>query len=246
MARGKTRLQKYIAQSGVLSRRKAEDFIKQGKIEVNGKIVTEPWFPVDKNDCIKIDGDNIIPENKRVYIMLNKPEGYISTVKEQFSRKTVIDLIKGVKERIYPVGRLDYNTSGLLLLTNDGDFTYKLTHPKYEVPKIYIAEIQGIPTKREIIEFEKGIYLKEDNFRTSPAKMKILNKKTRSLTVEIAIYEGRNRQIRKMCQAIGHPVINLKRITIGTLTLGKLPEGRWRYLTKSEVKSLSEIATSRS
>lgn len=169
------RLQKYIAQSGIISRRKAEKLISQGRVELNNKICFEPWFPVGDNDCVKVDGKVITPENKKIYIMLNKPEGYISTVKDQFSRKTVLDLVTEIKERIYPVGRLDYDTSGLLLLTNDGEFTYKLTHPKHEIEKIYIAEIRGIPSIKEILKFVSGLYI--DNYKTSAAKFKILKKK---------------------------------------------------------------------
>ncbi len=232
----KIRLQKYIAQSGILSRRKAEEIIKQGRVEVNGEILLEPWFPVGEKDCVKVDGKVITLEEKKIYIMLNKPEGYISTVKDQFSRKTVLDLVKEIKERIYPVGRLDYDTSGLLLLTNDGEFTYKLTHPKYEIEKIYIAEIEGIPTIKKIKEFENGLYI--GDFKTSPAKFRILKKKKNSGIVQITIHEGRNRQVRRMCQEIGHPVIKLKRIAIGNLNLGKLPEGKWRHLTKAEIESI--------
>ncbi len=232
----KIRLQKYIAQSGILSRRKAEEIIKQGRVEVNGKILLEPWFPVGEKDCVKVDGNAITPEDRKIYIMLNKPEGYISTVRDQFSRKTVLDLVKEVKERIYPVGRLDYDTSGLLLLTNDGEFTYKLTHPKYEVEKTYIAEIEGFPTIKKIEEFENGLYI--GNFKTSPAKFQILKGKKNSCVVQIKIHEGRNRQVRRMCREIGHPVIKLKRIAIGNLNLGKLPEGKWRHLTKAEIGKL--------
>jgi len=232
----KIRLQKYIAQSGILSRRKAEELIRQGRVELNGEILFEPWFPVSSGDCVKVDGKVITSESKKVYIMLNKPEGYVSTVKDQFSRKTVLDLVNEVKERIYPVGRLDYDTSGLLLLTNDGEFTYKLTHPKYEIKKIYIAEITGIPSIKEIREFENGLCI--DSIKTSVAKFKILKRRKNSCIVEITIHEGRNRQVRRMCGAIGHPVIKLKRIAVGNINLGNLPEGKWRYLTNAEIKKL--------
>lgn len=241
----KVRLQKYIAQSGVTSRRKAEDLIKAGFVKVNGKTVLEPWFMVDDSDDVKVNNKPISLEKKMVYIMLNKPEGYITTVKEQFSRKTVLDLIEGVQERIYPVGRLDYDTSGLLLLTNDGEFAYKLTHPKYEITKVYIAKVKGIPSRDEIVRFETG--LKIEDYMTSPAKLNVRKKSGNTSILEITIHEGRNRQVRKMCEAIGHPVIKLKRISIGKVNLGSLPSGKWRYLTREEVESLINIeAKSRS
>ncbi|NSW90435.1 MAG: rRNA pseudouridine synthase [Firmicutes bacterium] len=235
----KIRLQKFIAISGVRSRRKAEELIRQGRVEVNGEVVFEPWFPVGEGDCIKVDGKRISLEEKKVYIMLNKPEGYVSTVKDQFSRKTVLDLVNGVKGRIYPVGRLDYDTSGLLLLTNDGEFAYKLTHPKHEIKKVYVAEVKGILNSEEIQKFESGLRI--DNFKTSPAKLRILKKKNDACILEITIHEGKNRQVRKMCEAIGHPVIRLKRIAVGSLSIGKLPEGQWRYLTKEEVEMLMSL-----
>jgi len=156
----KERLQKYIAQSGIASRRKAEDLIKSGSVKVNGKVILEPWFMVDDNDVVRVNDKPVSREKRLVYIMLNKPVGYITTAKEQFSRKTVLDLIKGIPERIFPVGRLDYDTSGLLLLTNDGQFAYKLTHPKYEINKVYIAKVKGIPSKEEIKKFETGLEIK--------------------------------------------------------------------------------------
>jgi 23S rRNA pseudouridine2605 synthase len=235
----KIRLQKFIAMAGITSRRKAGELIEQGKVEVNNKLVKEPWYPVGKNNCVKVNGKRVFLEEKKVYIMLNKPEKYISTVKDQFLRKTVLDLINGVKERIYPVGRLDYNTSGLLLLTNDGEFANKLTHPVYEIEKTYIAEVGGFLNSKKINEFENGILI--DNFKSSPAKLKILKRKANTYIVEIKIHEGKNRQVRKMCKAIGCPVISLKRVAIGCLSIGKLPEGQWRYLTGKEVKMLMDL-----
>jgi 23S rRNA pseudouridine2605 synthase len=230
------RLQKFLAESGVASRRKSEEIIRQGLVFVNGQVVTEMGFKVGENDIVEINGRRIALEEKKVYIMLNKPTGYVTTVKDQFSRPSVIDLVKEVKERVYPVGRLDYDTSGLLILTNDGDFTYKLTHPKHETNKTYIAHIKGIPGKEEIQNFERG--LKIEDYTTSPAKLKVLSKLGDGSEVEITIHEGRNRQVRKMCDAIGHPVIALKRIAIGGLTLGDLKEGSWRTLTEAEKEKL--------
>lgn len=235
---GEMRLQKFLAESGIASRRKAEELILQGRVSVNGVKVTEMGFKVTEHDSVEVDGVKAGIEQHKIYIMLNKPTGYVSTVKDQFSRKTVIDLLEGVKERVYPVGRLDYDTSGLLLLTNDGDFTYMLTHPGHEIDKVYEAEIQGIPTKEEIIRFEEGLRI--DNYVTSRAKFKILSKGKTSSIVEICIHEGKNRQVRKMCSAIGHPVIKLKRISVGKIELGGLAEGDWRYLSEEELKRLSD------
>jgi len=235
----KERLQKYIAQSGIASRRKAEDLIKSGSVKVNGKVILEPWFMVDDNDVVRVNDKPVSREKRLVYIMLNKPVGYITTAKEQFSRKTVLDLIKGIPERIFPVGRLDYDTSGLLLLTNDGQFVYKLTHPKYEINKVYIAKVKGIPSKEEIKKFETGLEI--ENYITAPAKLNVKKKLGNASVLEIVIHEGRNRQIRKMCEAIGHPVIELSRISIGNVSIGSLPVGKWRYLTEKEIQSLMNI-----
>lgn len=233
---GNIRLQKYLAESGTASRRKAEELIRQGRVKVNGVQVTAMGTKVSEDDLVEVDGKKIGFEEKKVYIMLNKPVGYVTTAKDQFSRKTVIDLVSDIKERIYPVGRLDYDTSGLLLLTNDGDFTYTLTHPKHEMKKIYIAEIKGIPSSEDIQKFEKGI--KIEDYTTSPARLKVIKRNKNTSVVEITIHEGKNRQVRKMCGAIGHPVIKLKRIAIGNLQLGSLREGKWRYLSDEEVMNL--------
>lgn len=233
------RLQKFLAESGVASRRKSEELIRQGMVFVNGQAVTEMGFKVGEDDIVEVGGRRISGGEKKVYIMLNKPTGYVTTVKDQFSRPSVIDLIKGVKERVYPVGRLDYDTSGLLILTNDGELTYRLTHPKHEANKVYIAEIKGIPTVEEIENFERG--LKIEDYITSPAKIKVLSKSGDGSEVEITIHEGKNRQVRKMCDAIGHPVISLKRISMGVLNLDDLTEGSWRYLSDAETKELMEM-----
>lgn len=232
----KMRLQKYIAECGVASRRKSEELIKQGRVKVNGITVSEMGVKVSDEDVVEVDGRRISLEQKKVYIMLNKPVGYISSVRDQFSRNTVVDLIKGVKERIYPVGRLDYDTSGLLLLTNDGDFAFRLTHPKHEMKKTYIAEVEGVPDSNDIESFQNGLRI--EDYVTSPAELTVLEKKKSSSMVKVVIHEGKNRQVRKMCDAIGHPVISLKRIAIGDLYLKGLPEGQWRYLKEEEIKML--------
>lgn len=234
----KERLQKYMARCGVASRRKCEEIIFQGRVHVNGKKVTDITIIDDEKDIVKVDGKVIKPKDKKIYIMLNKPVEVITSVKDEHNRKTVLDVVK-IKERIYPVGRLDYDTSGLLILTNDGDVAFKLTHPSKEIDKVYIALINGTPSKDEIERFKNGI--KIDDYITSPAEIKILNVKGGLCEVEITIHEGKNRQVRKMCDAIGHPVVSLKRIKIGRLSLGNLKEGQWRYLTKSEIEYIKSL-----
>lgn len=167
------RINKYIASCGVASRRKAEEIILDGRVTVNGKLVTELAFNIDEEkDIVEIDGEQIGVEKNNVYIVLNKPEGYITTVKDQFDRPSVLDLVKDIDERVYPIGRLDYETSGLLILTNDGDLTYKLTHPKHEVDKTYMAIVKGVPNAQEIKNFEEGLYI--EDYKTAPAKIKVV------------------------------------------------------------------------
>ena len=237
------RLQKFLAEAGVASRRKAEALIAQGKVKVNGKVVTEMGFKIDseKDEITYLEKKVSKKQTKMVYIMLHKPVGYVTTAKEQFGRPAVVDLIQGVLERIFPVGRLDYDTSGLLLLTNDGDLTYKLTHPKHDVDKTYIAKLYGVPDEGALQKFRRGVVL--EGKRTKPAKIQILNrdKDGRFCTAEIIIHEGRNRQVRKMCESIKHPVAQLQRVATGELKLGDLPKGKYRHLTEKEVKYLKKL-----
>ncbi|MDI6605168.1 MAG: pseudouridine synthase [Thermoanaerobacteraceae bacterium] len=233
------RLQKFLAECGIGSRRKCEQFIRDGFVKVNGKIVKELGIKVEPlEDKVEYNNKIVKKSEKLIYIMLNKPTGYVTTVKDQFNRASVLDLID-IKERIYPVGRLDYNTSGLLLLTNDGALTYKLTHPKHEVLKTYIAEIKSIPSDIELEELRNGIII--DNFKTSKAKIKILKIKDNTSIVEVQIHEGRNRQIRKMFDYIKHTVIKLKREKIGEIGLGKLKIGHCRYLNDKEINYLKKL-----
>ena len=233
------RLQKYLAECGIASRRKCEEYIIQGKVEVNGKIVTELGTKIDfEKHKIKFNNKEIKPEKKHVYILLNKPIGYVTTADDQFGRDTVLDLVK-VKERIVPVGRLDMYTSGALILTNDGDFVYKVTHPKHEINKTYNATLKGIIQSDEVEKLRNGV--KIDDYTTKPAKVKILKTDTEKdiSRIEITIHEGKNRQVRKMCEAIGRNVIALHRSKIGSINVKDLPLGKWRYLTSKEVKSIS-------
>lgn len=230
------RLQKYLADAGVASRRKCEELISQGRVEVNGKVLTEPGTKVEGIEEIKVDGKVIGPGHKKVYILLNKPAGYISSAKDQFSRKTVIDLADTVRERIYPVGRLDYDTSGLIILTNDGELANLLMHPRHEVRKVYRAVIRGMLSDQDIERLEKGIDI--GGYVTAPAKVSVIRASAGNSTVDIEIHEGKNRQVRRMFEAVGHPVRRLKRTAIGALTISGLDEGQWRHLSKTEVEML--------
>ncbi len=233
------RLQKFLADCGICSRRKAEEHILAGDVKVNNKIVTELGVKIDEiKDKVCFKNKPIKIEEKKVYIMLNKPEGCVTTAKEQFDRKTVFDYID-IKERVVPVGRLDYDTSGLLLLTNDGDLTYKLTHPKHNIKKVYIAKVLGVPNEEKLEKFKKGLVI--DGYKTAPANIEILEKDNKYATLKITITEGRNRQVRKMCQVIGHKVIKLKRVAIDKINLGNLKIGEYRYLTKEEILYLKKI-----
>lgn len=236
------RLQKYMADCGVASRRRCEEYISNGMTKVNGKIVTELGVKVNPSkDVIEYNGKRIEnnKKNGNVYILLNKPIGYVTTVKDQFKRQTVIDLVKGVKERIVPVGRLDMYTSGALILTNDGEFVYKVTHPKYEIEKTYVATVSGIIQNEAIEKLENGV--KIEDYITKPAKVKILkiDHEKRISRIEITIHEGKNREVRKMCEAVGYKVLALHRSKIGNLNVKDLKIGEWRYLTKKEIATFT-------
>ena len=232
------RLQKYIAMSGIASRRAAEGMIDEGRVKVNGKKVTEQGTKVETGrDTVTVDNKPVEIKDKKYYIMLNKPAGYVSTTKDQFDRPTVVDIVKEeVGTRIFPVGRLDYETEGLLLMTNDGDFTYKITHPKFQKDKTYIAVINGGIAIPDLNRLRKGV--KVEDYTTSPAQVEIMDAAGGKTAIKITIHEGRNRQVRKMFDALGYTVIALKRIKIGELELGNLPVGRWRHLTSHEINCL--------
>lgn len=231
------RLQKYLADSGVASRRKAEELINGGRIAVNGETVNRPGIVVDENvDVIKFDGRIIKPAVKKTYIMLHKPECCVTTVKDQFGRRTVMDYISDVKSRVVPVGRLDYDTSGLLLLTDDGELLYRLTHPRHEILKTYTVLVEGTPTEAGLRRLRNGIVI--DGRKTAEAGVIITEQNRRECRMEITIREGRNRQIRKMCEIIGLRVVSLKRIRIGNLYLGDLKKGGYRLLKKNEIDDL--------
>lgn len=234
------RLQKVIARAGIASRRKSEELIKEGRVKVNGKVVTELGLKVSPSDRVEVNEIQIEKEEP-VYFLLYKPRGVISSVNDEKGRKVVTDFFPHLKERIYPVGRLDYDTSGLLVLTNDGEFANLLMHPKNEIDKVYVAKIKGIPLKENLRKLERGIRLEDG--KTAPARVKLLtaDNKKQTAIVEITIHEGRNRQVRRMFEAIGHEVVKLKRERYGFLTLNGLRTGDARELTPHEVKQLRAI-----
>ena len=234
------RLQKFMADSGIASRRKCEELILQGKVHVNGKQITELGTKINpEKDVVEFENKIINNENKKyVYILLNKPIGYVTTSKDQFGRDTVLDLVK-VKERIVPVGRLDMYTSGALILTNDGDFVNKVTHPSHEINKTYNVTVKGIVTDENVKALESGVVI-DENYKTKPAIVKILkiDKEKKISRIQITIHEGKNRQIRKMCKAIDKNVLALHRARIGELTVKNIPLGKWKFLNKQEIEKL--------
>lgn len=235
------RINKYIAHAGVASRRKAEELIKQGLVTLNGQMVTELATTVKSGDRVEVEGQPIYNEEK-VYYLLNKPRGVISSVRDDKGRQTVVDLLPKVKERIYPVGRLDWDTSGLLILTNDGDFTDKMLHPRHEIDKVYVARVKGLASKDNLRPLTKGIVI--DGKKTQPARYRIVKtdrEKNRSV-VELTIHEGRNHQVKKMFEAVGLMVDKLSRTRFGTLDLSGLNLGEARRLNKKEISQLYNAA----
>lgn len=235
------RLQKILAQAGVASRRKCEELILAGKVEVNGEVVTTLGTKADPDaDEITVSG-RAIKAQQKLYLMLNKPKGVITSATDPEGRKVVTDYIKGIKERVYPVGRLDYDSEGLLLLTNDGELAQMLTHPSHHVPKTYLATVEGIPHGDSLEKLRKGIQL-EDGM-TAPADLDYydVDQVKKQATIRITIYEGKNRQVRRMFDAISHPVKRLKRIAMGNLYLQNLKRGLHRPLTKSEINELRQL-----
>jgi len=235
------RLQKILAQAGVASRRKCEEIITSGKVRVNGTVVTELGTKVDPaQDRIEVEGYGPIESERKVYFMLNKPRGVVTTAHDPQGRKTVLDVIEGVEERIYPVGRLDLDTAGLLILTNDGALANGLMHPRHEIDKTYRAWVKGVVKSDVVKLLSKGVEL-EDGV-TAPAKVRVLEPGDSETLLEITIHEGRNRQVRRMCEAVGHPVKSLMRIQYAFLKLGPLRYGDFRPLTPQEVERLYAVA----
>lgn len=235
------RLQKFLSSAGIASRRKCEELILEGKIKVNGQVISELGTKIDPiKDEVKYNEKKVeLPTEEHTYILLNKPIGYVTTAKDQFGRDTVLDLLKKINKRVIPVGRLDMFTSGALILTDDGDFVYKVTHPKHEITKTYTVTVRGIVEESDVQKLRDGVVIDGD-YTTKPADAKIIkidSEKNQS-RMEIRIHEGKNRQVRKMCEAIGRKVLALHRTKIGNVGVKDLKIGTWRYLTSSEVKSI--------
>ena len=235
------RLQKIISQAGIASRRAAEQLILQGRVTVNGVSVRELGTKADASgDDIRVDGRRVKVAEYHRYLLLNKPRGYVTTRSDPERRPTVLDLIDGVREYVYPVGRLDFESEGLLILTNDGDLAARLTHPRHGVSRIYEARVLGLPDARDLARLARGVVI--EGRRTAPADVKLTRSKAGHAALAITVREGRNRQVRKMCDAIGHPVTHLKRVAIGPIQDARLKPGQWRELTEAEVERLRKAA----
>ena len=233
------RLQKYMALCGVASRRRAEEMIQAGRVAVNGAVVTEMGVQVDETrDTVLLDGAPIQPEKEKRYVMYHKPAGEVTTVSDPEGRAAVLDHFRDYPVRLYPVGRLDYDSEGLLLLTNDGALTERMLHPSHLVEKTYLARVTGHVTLYTVRALRAGVLL--DDHQTAPAKVRIIKEETFATAVLVTIHEGRNRQVRRMFEAMGHKVLQLRRVRFGPLELGDLPRGQWRELTAAEVRRLHE------
>lgn len=230
------RINKYIAQSGLCSRRKADELIINGNVKVNGAVMKEPGYDVRKEDTVEVNGRRVEAETAPVYVLINKPLGMVTTVSDDKDRLTVMEVVKDIDARLFPVGRLDYNTSGALIMTNDGDLAYRLTHPKHEVYKTYRARVAGVLSAEKAAHLRKGVDI--GGFVTSRAKVSVVKGNQHSTIVEISIHEGKNRQVRKMFAAVGNPVQELERIAIGDIRLGHLRPGHYRKLTREEIEYL--------
>ena len=233
------RINKFIAQSGVCSRRKADELVLSGNVKVNKAVMKEPGYDVKPDDTVEVNGRVLKEREKTVYYLLNKPYGVVTTASDELGRETVLDVCRDIEERVFPVGRLDYNTTGALILTNDGEITYRITHPKHEVFKTYRARVAGYLSREKQAKLRRGVDI--GGYVTEPAKVEVIKEGERSTIVDISISEGRNRQVRKMFKAVGTPVQELERISIGEIKLGHLKEGTYRKLTKQEVDYLKTL-----
>ena len=232
------RINQYIASAGITSRRKADEMIEEGRVKINGAVLLNPGYHVQDGDVVEVDGARIQPEQKKVYYLLNKPAGYVTSTADKEGRPVVTDLVPD-SVRVFPVGRLDYNTTGLLILTNDGDLSNKLMHPSHGFDKKYLVRANGIVTLAEAKRLEDGVDI--GGFVTSPAEVHLIKHDRNSTIAEITIHEGKNRQVRRMFKAIGHPVLELSRIGLGNLTIGKLAQGQCRKLSPAEVDYLKRV-----
>lgn len=230
------RLQKYMAECGVASRRRAEEMILEGKVAVNGVVIDQMGVQVEEGDEVRVEGKIIRPEGQKRYVMYHKPAGEVTTVSDPEGRAAVLDHFRDYPVRLYPVGRLDYDSEGLLLLTNDGALTERMLHPSHLVEKTYLARVTGHVTLESIRALRSGILL--DDHKTAPAKARIIKEETFATVVLVTIHEGRNRQVRRMFEEVGHRVLQLRRVRFGPLELGDLPRGQWRELTDEEIRRL--------
>jgi 23S rRNA pseudouridine2605 synthase len=236
------RIQKILAKAGIASRREAERMLIEGRVSVNGKIVGTLGFKADPSkDRIKVDGKRLAPFEPKVMLILNKPRGYLSTVKDPKGRPTVMDLLKNVKWRIYPVGRLDFDAEGLLLLTNDGDLAHRLSHPRFSVSKTYLVKVAGVPEEKKLVQLRKGVMLEDGEARA--VSCSLIREREKNSWVRVVVTEGRNHLVKRMFSAIGHPVLKLKRIEYGPVQLKDLPFGQCRTLTPEEVGKLRKISS---
>lgn len=232
----KVRLQKYMSECGIASRRKSEELIEQGKVRVNGVVASVGDKINPKKDTVTVSGKKLVRQKECKYIMLHKPRGFITTMSDEMERKCVAQLIEDVPVRVYPVGRLDRDSEGLLLFTNDGEFANALTHPKKHVSKTYRVTVRPGVTEEQLAAITDGIII--DDRKTAPAEVRVVTKEENRVVLEIILYEGRNRQIRKMCEQLGLEVARLKRTAVGSVKLGMLKQGDWRELSEEEVRKL--------
>lgn len=233
------RLQKYMALCGVASRRKSEALITEGHVQVNGMTITELGTKINPDDTVCVDGVQISPEEEKHYIIYHKPIGEMSTVSDPEGRPTVLDKFRDYPVRLYPVGRLDYDSEGLLLLTNDGELTQRMLHPSHEIEKVYLARVSNELSLESVRKLKQGVMI--EGRRTAPAKVRIIKKETFATVILISIHEGRNRQVRRMIEAVGHQVVMLRRVQFGPIQLGELERGMWRRLSEEEVEKLKAL-----
>ena len=234
------RLNKFLSQAGVASRREADNLIKQGRVKVNGRVVQELGSKIDgEKDGVTVDGKKIEPRQDYVYLLLNKPPGFLVTLKDPFDRPTIKSLLPPLRVRLFPVGRLDFHSEGLLLMTNDGELANRLMHPRYEIKKVYAVKVKGQPEKSQLLKLEKGIII--DGKKTAPATISLQFSSPRRSLCQVTIHEGRKREVRRMFASIGHPVLELQRVQYACLPLQGLKSGKWRYLTDKEVQKLKKL-----
>lgn len=231
------RLNKLLSEAGVASRREADRLIQEGRVRVNGRVVDELGTKVDGDgDLVQVDGRSVAVSSRLLYLMLNKPAGFLVTLKDPFQRPTIRDLLPPALGRVYPVGRLDLESEGLLLLTNDGELAYRLAHPKFGVKKTYVVKVKGEPAREALAKLERGVYV--EGKKTAPAAVELLTHSSKSSRLRLELYEGRKREVREMCRAVGYGVLDLKRVAYGGLGLGRLKRGEWRFLEPEEIDRL--------